>query len=121
MASFLVFELPLAQKRYPNRCDGVTACDKKTTKKRFTRTIIKKLVGFAVTRCHTVTRLPLIVLPGPETNSEPNANLLRVAPAIGSYAIPFPAQFLQPFIEGILGQRVDVYKRQIWRGSRYSR
>jgi hypothetical protein len=108
MASFLVYELALAQQRYPNRCDGVTACDKKTPKKRFTRTLIKKLIGFAVTRCHTVTRLPLIVLRGPETNSEPNANLLGVAPAIGSYTIPFSAQFLQAFIEGIFGQRVFV-------------
>ena len=109
MASFLVYELALAQQWYPNhRCDGVTACDKKTAKKRFTRTLIKKLIGFAVTRCHTVTRRPLIVLRGPETNSEPNANLLGVAPAIGSYAIPFPAQFLQAFIEGIFGQRVFV-------------
>src|ERR1019366_4666375 len=54
MASFLVYELALAQQWYPNhRCDGVTACDKKTAKKRFTRTPIKKLPGFAVTLCHT--------------------------------------------------------------------
>jgi hypothetical protein len=38
------------------RCDGVTACDKKTAKKPFARTPIEKLPGFVVTPRHTVTR-----------------------------------------------------------------
>jgi hypothetical protein len=84
-------------------CDGVTACDKKITKKRYARALNKNFPGFAVTRCHTAafchTGHRLIVLRCLKPYAEPHSNLLGVPSAVRSYPILFPAQFLQPFIE----------------------
>ena len=74
-------------------CDGVTACDKKTAKKPFARQPIGKTSRIRRhTTSHRHTRL-LIVLPGSEPYSKPNADLLAVAAAIGPHPIAFPTKF----------------------------
>lgn len=82
-------------------CDGVTACDKKITKKYFARALIKKLLGFAVTPCHTgrFCHTAALVVRNPEPHAQPHANLRRTPSAIGSYPILLPTQSLQPIIK----------------------
>jgi len=73
--------------------------------------IFQDSLSHAVTRPVFVTRRPLVVLGGPESNAEPGSNLLGVPPPVGPHPVLFPAEFSQPLVEDPFRERVFVTGR----------
>jgi len=91
-------------------CDGVTRVTRKPLRNA-SRGRQPKNFQDSLSHAVTPSHGPLIVFPSPESNAQPNANLLGLPPAVESHSIPSSAELLQALIEGVFGERIFVTYR----------